>query len=655
MKFSSFFLGLVCFVLSLISCKKDSLDPTPINSGKSTHSAFITQNNWTQREKQFFNIENAPNINLTSSRSDSNIDSLASTFAYHPLLIQAYNKLVQQNEAHSFAEGMVNKAGIPIWKESYVYKDGYKNLLLIPLSFPQQQKITGFISIVQNSTSDNSTFIINGVSRDNLLDTLTGNAHQKASYLNWLVKYEKKLYNTTDENTESILCRHRRVANLTPPPSNGTTTNIFNGCSDTPSNCDWKTIEVCWNNDLQVHWFGGINNIPPHLDHDRDGVLNEYDNDFLFLGITQQEFENRVRDWWEENYEDEYDMDYDEFWTEVYSNGEGSEIDFTKLNDAWGDFWHNFENFFDDLWGDVGDWWNGIWDPIGCPFDDPLLGNGTNNRNETTCEWFYVLDCGTASGSDNSWWDDFSEVKPCPECPGYQEYQNMHRDRLHDHWKSNYTNSTINAPVEFWDLYNLSQHCDPYSPCFEQCVDEAFINSYFYVAPPPETPFLFPNDVESCFINQSECTNCFYRAVLYIEQPVPGTREIFDYDGSGSSGSGKNNGHTFMSLEQYDPAVSLIDPVRVVTFGFYPADKPHGQEIVAGHFYKENINTRHNISVTYDITNSQLESLIDYLSDLPNQYQVGYQNCSTNMVYALQHVGFFIPITPRWVPIFGEI
>lgn len=271
------------------------------------------------------------------------------------------------------------------------------------------------------------------------------------------------------------------------------------------------------------------------------------------------------------------------------------------------------------------------------------------------CEWFYLQDCGQGPGQDISWWDDFAAVVPCPECTGYQEYQDMLRDRLYAHWEEHYY--ALGSAIDFWDFYNrnLEWNCDPYSPCFEECVDENFVNDYFNLPPIPITPISFPQALDDCFISITACPNCFYTATLYIEQPVPGTREIFDWTGNGSSGSGKNSGHTFMSLKQYDPAVSLIEPIRTLTFGFYPAYKPEGQNTVPGSFYEENEATVFNVSVLYSLTLSQYEDIKTSLSNIENIYQIEYSNCSTLPAIVLNHAGFNIPMTERHVWRLGDI
>ena len=193
--------------------------------------------------------------------------------------------------------------------------------------------------------------------------------------------------------------------------------------------------------------------------------------------------------------------------------------------------------------------------------------------------------------------------------------------------------------------------CSTDETAFEDCVVDEISDAYFNSPPIPLLPLSFPEDLDNCFLSQADCPNCTYTATLYIEQPVPGQRTLYNPSRSGSSG--KNSGHTFLGIDQYDGIA--IYPIRSKTFGFYPVDKPTGQEQVPGSFYEENGNTLANISVTYSLSFSQYESIKQDLSSYNNIYQVQYLNCSTIPVAVLGNAGFNIPTTPRDALIYGEV
>ncbi len=183
---------------------------------------------------------------------------------------------------------------------------------------------------------------------------------------------------------------------------------------------------------------------------------------------------------------------------------------------------------------------------------------------------------------------------------------------------------------------------------FENCVVEKISNDYFKT--PPKTRLLsFPEDMNNCLLSEAECPNCIIVADLYIEQPIPGTRELF-----GGPGGSKNGGHAFMSISQIDP--NNFSLLKRLTFGFYPFDKPSGQQEVAGGFFEENELTVYNIRVGYPISYVQLENMKTALSNYGHMYQAGYSNCTTAIIDAFDSAGIELPTCPerhQWP--FGQI
>lgn len=198
------------------------------------------------------------------------------------------------------------------------------------------------------------------------------------------------------------------------------------------------------------------------------------------------------------------------------------------------------------------------------------------------------------------------------------------------------------------------------SPSFETTILDWLENDSEYIAskslndliteynalwfnPPPDTePLTLPEDFENCFLSATDCPNCTYYVTLYIEQPIPGDRSL-----SGGTGGSKNGGHTFINLEQNDIGPGGSGFETNMTFGWYPVNKPSGQEEVLGYFYPENEITVYNISLGFSLTRQDFDTVIDILSNNNLMYQTGYNNCSTVMVNALKQVGKDIPTKER--------
>jgi hypothetical protein len=185
-------------------------------------------------------------------------------------------------------------------------------------------------------------------------------------------------------------------------------------------------------------------------------------------------------------------------------------------------------------------------------------------------------------------------------------------------------------------------------------IENALINLW-YQPPPPNTPGILnlEQSLNDCF--GLACSNCSYTATLYIEQPIPGSRDIYTLNGfsQGSSGSfGHYEGHTFIGLSQ----TNSQGEVKSKIFGYYPASHPSGSEEVPGFFYPEDENTVYNIKVTYQLTAAQFNLIKTRCKNMSNMYAAAYNNCSTTSVAILSSAGLIIPQTKRhqW-PIIGDI
>ena len=182
---------------------------------------------------------------------------------------------------------------------------------------------------------------------------------------------------------------------------------------------------------------------------------------------------------------------------------------------------------------------------------------------------------------------------------------------------------------------------------FTNCVIDKFGEGYEYITP-PERIIEFPSAIDNCFLTPTQCPDCTLTADLFIEQPVPGTRNLH-----GGEGGYKNTGHTFMRLSQYNSNGELE---KRLTFGHYPFKYPHGEGVVGGAFFEENNRTVYNIKVTYPITYTQLEQMKVALSNYEMTYQAAYNNCTTRMEYVFGQAGIPLPDCPdrhQWP--FGDI
>lgn len=189
----------------------------------------------------------------------------------------------------------------------------------------------------------------------------------------------------------------------------------------------------------------------------------------------------------------------------------------------------------------------------------------------------------------------------------------------------------------------------------EICDEIISLFSEWYYPSPPAVRLTMPDDLNNCFIPGTQCQNCTYSVQLFIEQPVPGTREIHTPWGLDNPGTYKNGGHVFISLNQYDPSYSLLFPRKVKTFGWYPANKPSGNQETPGFFYEENTNSIYNISINFAINLEQFNTIISTISNNYIMYQVERNNCGSVMANALSEAGIYIPETTQHQFPIGDI
>ena len=405
---SFFFLALMLF---FFACEKDLPLPdegyVEVTSPTTNPQNGFAKYRWSQKEARFFSL--APPFDLQSKvGSGDEKTGLANGTIYHPLIVDGYNRIAEQNLQENFVETIVDEMGIPYWEKAVVYDNGSPDdeIVLVPFLNGGTDKFSGVIAIER----EQNELIINGMSRENLLRTEEGNPEQRAIYAEWMYSYQSWLLDTpADEELKEAYCRYTEI------------TESLGGGGNPPSesDCEWRLVEVCSDDDSQTTWIGGRENIPPHLDHDRDGILNEDDQDWWdFIrryDITQQDWEYLVYDWWQDNYQGTYGG-YDDY----YSN------DDDYRDDLFAQLWDQYEAWLEENgYGSGGrdgtDWGpNQDEHPDHYPDDCPWWDGGftSSGGREIRCDFFYMLYCSSEENGD--WWD-YDNMIICHSCTGEQD------------------------------------------------------------------------------------------------------------------------------------------------------------------------------------------------------------------------------------------
>jgi hypothetical protein len=345
--------------------------------------------------------------------------------------------------------------GLPLWRDAFVYshRNIADNAVVIPLVREGDNKING--AILVNKRPDGSS-VIEGMTRNELLYNGNEQANQnwhylrkKLGYLDWMRRYEKILFGHKSQELEDCYCRTGGELEMTVPPL------------EAADPCPGFDIYLCIHIGSGTFWTGEICHMPPHLDHDRDCVHNADDPDFIELGVDQTEFEQLVREWWEQFHEDEYG-DYDVFWEQDFEYY----VDPFGLDDwfDWEGLQDSFQEWLEDLFdGDQNDpfYYNddGHSD-LPCPYDDPpLTGGGTGDRT-VQCGWFHVWDTDCVH---DPWWQWSYELRP--------EFLLSQRIR-------NYCQVYLQDEIDcaLLEKIALISGCDPTKTDFETCVMEYYHN-----------------------------------------------------------------------------------------------------------------------------------------------------------------------------------
>ncbi|MBV6655221.1 MAG: hypothetical protein KI786_15750, partial [Mameliella sp.] len=328
--------GLIGLIVVLFGCKKElpELSEESVSQVNLTVQEFISFD-WTNEERRFFEL----NSGLSDLKNqDIQNRGVEGSVIYHPEVIHLYNTIARQNEEDLFIENIVENVGLPVWRYAIVNEDeeSQEKLVILPLIDAQQGKTNAIIT----SWKTSGNYVINAHTRESLLDIQSDDIERKIAFLEALAYYDSFLFDDKQGESVEALCRYNDSLNPSNDPSNLP--------PDSPD-CSWNVLVICSDLNTQTTWFGGVSNMPPHLDHDGDGIINGEDQDFLSLGITQDQFEGWLREWWLQN-EYEHLGDYDQYFQ---NNGGGSWYnDYEEIMEFWEGIWQ-------DMWLD---WQDQIYD-----------------------------------------------------------------------------------------------------------------------------------------------------------------------------------------------------------------------------------------------------------------------------------------------------
>ncbi len=518
-------------IFTFLGCKKD--ENNSIVSKKELNNVQkqgFKALQWSKDEQYFFSLTARPIKSVARNGKD---------LIYHPLLIEAYNEIAKQNEKESFIDEIVQKQGVPIWEKSYVYYDGQnrKNLVIIPIAKSGDRKVSSLI-VVNKDIQTGGNYFINAMTRENILNTSNGIPKQKLAYTNWMIQYDKILFNTFDENLKLVRCAY-----ASDPASNNPI--------EPQGGCEWKLMQWCTDVDLQIEWWGG--NAPPdhptYGDHDNDGILNKDDQDWFDL-VSQGDHDNdgvpdRLdKDWYNlhlpigdhdhdgilnkddpdwkiwfalngdhdnDGVLNKDDQDWHDFETRFpHWDNYLADLDFSddfdgydNFNDWWdnnsgsiegGDahFWENMADVFSDIgnwfggvFGDIGDAFEDLWDWIKDLFDDgpdcPNWGKVKDNQITTS----------TAHATNRTdvrceWFyvktcvgggvgdNWWTQLVSCTTCTGNTNSAQVEFTKRINDFMTKY----FIGNGETSSLLALAQSgCDPFSPpnLFEECLKAKYI------------------------------------------------------------------------------------------------------------------------------------------------------------------------------------
>jgi hypothetical protein len=460
---------LIFLLLLAISCKKE-VEAPPLSESQNGIQQNFRHLNWTGREATFFDL------NRKTGTGSRNLDK--SNGIYHPLLVEAYNKLADDNAREGFVDAISKKGGYPLWKDAIIYKDDVSktNFISIPLALEGSQEITSYISMLK---SDDGSFVINGITRPDMLSTDRGDPRVKENRAKLMAIFDSKLYDTVKSNLLDAICSYTNGQGSNEGGGN-------NGGSNPPPTpplvfCRYIPVYVCMNGgNLIYNSHVGI--LPIHLDHDMDGVPNQDDTDWQELLTRTGRSHNDLQNILQDRIEDLWDNDkfggheYDDFFNpEINLDIDSNNPDiFENLIEIL----EYIEQFIDrdidpgpdpDPDPDPGS--NNCcayneWDDFDC--DRGGLTGGEASDRELICGTVYLLACG---GEENSqeWWERMVEELENSAVP----------DDFRPYISQYHTDNGLQNLIDFDVLTYIvagatgqASQCYPQASGFTECIDD---------------------------------------------------------------------------------------------------------------------------------------------------------------------------------------
>ncbi|MBK8346253.1 MAG: hypothetical protein IPL08_01055 [Saprospiraceae bacterium] len=379
---------------------------------------------WSQNEMKFFNQNNSANTKVSARITN---------FRFHPSVIALYNQIANDNNRKGklgYIDKFVSSYGVPLWKEAYIHENDNETISALLIQFTDGIKATGIMTAIKGN--NDGQYTISFMTRDSIKNNFLTSTAKLKYQIRRLHNLDKKL-GYKDKNLDNLHCTFMRGSKL-PQTEKGT------------EDCEWKFVEICDNN---TTYIGGSYKIPPFLDHDHDGIINQEDQDWgellaRFPKLSQDQYTQRFYEYWQDNYYDELgdfdswfdeisEFDDEEFWYDKdFSNG-------FDLGGLLSDIFDCIADFLEQLFNDIYDWiselfdgdedgdgirdsedkdknGNGIPDDIegiqpGCwgeysggddwGWDDPFNGSTVSTRT-INCLYYYVLIC-----ENGNWYDHF--------------------------------------------------------------------------------------------------------------------------------------------------------------------------------------------------------------------------------------------------------
>jgi hypothetical protein len=154
---------------------------------------------------------------------------------------------------------------------------------------------------------------------------------------------------------------------------------------------------------------------------------------------------------------------------------------------------------------------------------------------------------------------------------------------------------------------------------------------------PPDAPI---DDIQAyfrCFTNSSAIDHT-YSVTVCVQQPAPGSRSPWSFTSGGSAGSSAahnpfNAGHTFLVLSENNAGNVITRNVGFYPIGIVNPYYPSDQGVL-----DDNEKSPYDISVTFNVTNNEFFSMLNYVEIGNNPgylYNLNTNNCTTFVIHTL--------------------